>query len=505
MAKIAKENKWFDTVHLNKNLKSRSVKGGVSTVAGQVGSFILSTSSTVIMARLLLPEDYGLIAMVSSIIGFVTIFKDLGLSSAVIQKDKLTQTEVSSVFWTNIIISLCIALIIALIAPIIAYFYHESRLLKITLLLALDIFIVGLALQHHALLKRQMRFNALTSLQLATVTLSLLSSILFAWLGFGYWALVIQSFVLSISQTIALWLLCDWRPDFIFSKSSVKFFLKFGAGITGFDVVNHFSRNMDNVFIGKFVGSVALGLYSKAYQLLMLPITQLRNPLNAVALPVLSSLKDNENRYRSFYSQYLFVLAFFSMPIIIYLVVFANEIIEIILGKQWVQAAPLFQLLGVVAFIQPVLSTTGLILITTGRVNRYFKIGLIGAVFNVSGFGIGVLLDGVRGVIFAQIIVFYGLLFPTLFYNLHKTPISVNNFVGEVVAPLIFSLLSGLAMAAYSYYTNTIWHIQIPNIAYCSVGFLIGTIVYLGCMLAFPCSRTRFVRLIEMRNSFKPK
>ncbi|WP_052732449.1 lipopolysaccharide biosynthesis protein [Hymenobacter terrenus] len=501
---VAKEDTWFDTLHLKQGLKSHSIKGGISTIAGQAGSFILNTSSTIILGRLLLPEDYGLIAMVASITGFVTIFKDLGLSSAVIQKEKLTQSEVSSVFWVNVLISLSIALVVALLSPLIVSFYKEARILQITLVSALDIFIVGLSLQHNALMKRQMRFNSLALIQLGAVGTSLLAGIVSAWLGLGYWALVIQGLVFSVVQTVALWAICDWRPNFGFKKENVSSFLKFGAGVTGFDVVNHFSRNMDNVFVGKFVGSVALGLYSKAYQLLMLPIVQLRNPLNSVALPALSSLQNDADKYRNFYARYLFILAFFSMPVVVYLGLFADEVILLVLGKQWVGAGVIFQLLAIAGFIQPVTSTTGLILITTGSVKRYFIIGLVNAICMVSGFGIGVMMGGVKGVAISQAIVAYGLFFPSLYYSLHKTPVSVGLFLREVSMPLVFSLLSGVAMLGYVRYVDHL-HLQMHPVLYCACGFVVGAVTYVGLMSLFKPTREKFTHILDMGSSLFAK
>jgi O-antigen/teichoic acid export membrane protein len=491
------EDKWFDTLHLKEGLKDRSIKGGTSTVSGQVASFILTTLSTIVLARLLLPQDYGLVAMVSVVTGFITLFKDLGLTSAIIQKDELTQSEVSSVFWANLLISLIVASVLALLSSIIASFYHEKRLLGITLIYAVDIFIVGISLQHNALMKRQMKFNALAFVQLLAVVISILTSVLLAWLGFGYWSLVFQVVTYSITQTVSLWVLCDWRPKFVFKASDANSILKFGAGVAGFDIVNHFSRNMDNVLVGKFSGSAALGLYSKAYSLLMLPIVQIRNPLNSVALPALSSLQKDEPKFRDFYARYLFILAFFSMPVVVFLGVFANELITIILGKQWIAAGPLFQILAIAAFIQPVIGSTGLILITTGKVKRYFNIGLMNTAFQVIGFVIGVVMGGVKGVAISQAVVVYIYFLPVLYYNLHKTPITVPLFLKEIMYPVLFSLISGAVMVAYSYYV-VYSNLKINPILYCGFGLVLGALSYFGLMSILPESRKKTLQVLDM-------
>ncbi|GAB3538517.1 lipopolysaccharide biosynthesis protein [Pontibacter brevis] len=495
------EQKWFETVHLKEDLKSRSVKGGFITVAGQVVSFALNISSTIVLARLLTPEDYGLVAMVTAVTGFVTIFKDLGLSAAVIQKEQINQQQVSAVFWINVFISLGIALIVSLLAPVLVNFYDEERLFYITLVFSAGIFISGLSLQHNALMKRQMKFQRLAMINTANAFFSIVCGVLLAWFGFGYWAIVAISVLFPSFNTLALWLVCDWRPSFTLKANDVKSFLKFGAGITGFDMINYFSRNMDNVLIGKFVGSVALGLYTKAYQLLLLPITQLRDPLNGVALPALSTLQNDSGKYRSYYKRFLFTLAFFSMPAVVYMAVFSEELILIVLGDQWIEASSIFRVLALAAFIQPLLSTIGLVMISTGDIKRYFTWGCINAALVVTAFFIGVQW-GVDGVAKAYVAITYILFFPALFYSLRNSPVSVSLFLKEISFPGIFSIICGVAM----YYFRNYFH-DLHDIVLCVSGFLAGGMLYLVLWFISKASRERAKQVLEigsvLTNKFK--
>ena len=494
-----REDKWFSTAHLNGNLKSRSVKGGFSTIAGQMISFLLNISSTVFMARLLSPEDYGLVAMVTAVTGFVVIFKDMGLSAAVIQKDSIDQKQVSAVFWINAGISLGIALIIAAMAPFLASFYSEPRLLEITLVFAASIFITGLSLQHNALMKRQMKFQALSVIQIACTAVSVVAGILMAWAGFGYWAIVAYMVLNPVISVIVLWAVCDWRPSFSVKALEVGSLLKFGAGITGFDLVNYFSRNMDNVLIGKYVGSEALGVYTKAYQLLLLPITQLRDPLNSVALPALSTLQNDKEKYQAFYRRFLFTLSFFSMPLVVFMGVYAEELILTVLGSQWIAAGPIFRLLAFAAFIQPPLSTIGLVLITNGMVKRYFSWGVINAIFVVSAFYIGVQW-GVEGVAIGYAIVTYLLMFPALLFCFRDTPISTAMFLTEIGFPGAFALLSGMAMYLFKSY-----FIHLPDIALCAAGFTVGAAIYLSSWFLAKTSRAKANQVLDIASVLTKK
>lgn len=491
-----KQDKWFDTLHLQKDLKSKSVSGGMSTMGAQIVSFLMNMAQTTLLARLLTPDDFGLVAMVTAITGFATIFKDFGLSAAVIQKENLQQSDVSAAFWLNVFVCLGISLVIALLAPLMVYIYNEERVFSITLVLAVSVFITGLSIQHSALMKRQMLLKSLSLVQLMSVAGSILTGVVLAWFGFGYWAIIISNVVFALLLTIALWITCDWRPSFTFSREKARAFLRFGAGVTGFDVVNHFSRNMDNFIIGRYVGSGALGIYSNAYKILMLPITQLRNPLNGVALPALSSLTNDKVKYASFFSRYLFLLAFLSMPIIMYSALFADELILILLGDQWVESAYIFKILAAAAFIQTVFSTQGLILITTGKVKKYFYTGLINAIFTVTGFAIGVQW-GIAGVAMSYVVVIYIIFLPMMYYSLQDSPVSIALFMKEISLPLLFSVLSGCAMFYFRHLTDQ-FAIELPALIMCAAGFVVGAAVYFILWFITPASKAKLMQVISL-------
>jgi len=494
-----REAKWFQTKHLTGDLKSRSVKGGFSTLGVQAISFFMSTGQTAIMARLLTPEDYGLVAMTAVVTGLITTLGNLNLSVAVIQKDHIKQSEVSSAFWLNLLALTGIALLIVLISPLLAYIYNEPRVINISLVSALGIFIGSLSIQHDALLKRQMQFKVTSRIQFISSFSSLLTGIVLAYLGFGYWAIVISGIMYPFVSSISVWIVCDWRPNLKFNLSDSLPFLKFGAQVSGFDFFNYFARNSDNFFIGKYVGSAGLGIYSKAYSLLALPITQLRGPLNAVALPALSSLQNNEEKYMTFYRQYLFLLAFISMPVVIYMAVFSEELILIVLGDQWTRAGFIFKILAISAFIHPVLGTTGLILITSGQVKKHFRIGVINAVAMVVGFAIGVNW-GIVGVAASQVIVIYLSLFPILIYTFQGTSLTILSYFKAIAFPILFSLISGAIMLILKINFS-----QFPAIMLCGFGLFLGAVIYILLWYISPASRKKFKQVLDIKSTFFKK
>ncbi|GGC30084.1 lipopolysaccharide biosynthesis protein [Parapedobacter defluvii] len=490
--------KWFDTLHLADNIKHHSVRGGVKTIVAQLLSFAMTMLSTMVISRLVSPDSFGLVAMVTVFTGFVVIFKDLGFSAAVVQKERISQKQVSTLFWINIFISLAISLLISGISPLLVIFYKEPRLLHITWAFAFSLFITGFGLQHNALMKRQMKFGRLSTVQIISTGISITVGITMAWFGFDYWAIVSITVSFSISNTLLLWILCDWRPNFVMNLSKINEFMRFGMGITGFDLVNYFSRNADKAIIGRFIGATVLGLYDRSYQLLMLPITQLRVPLNSVAMPALSSLQKDSEKYRLFYQRYIFILAFFSMPLVVYLAVFAKEVILIILGPQWVEAAPIFQLLAIAAFIQPVAGTTGVVMITMGQTKRYFIWGTLSAVCTVLGYIIGARW-GLNGVILSYIFINYVLLAPCLIYCFRYSPITMSLFFKEIIHVVLFSLFSGIVCFSVKYFFVS----DSQPIAVIVIGVIVGAACYLAPWFITNYTKVKFYQIVNVRNFLK--
>jgi len=433
-----KNDHLFETDHLQADLKGRSVRGGAATMVAQGVKFFLEMASMVVLGRLLTPEDYGLIAMVITVTGFVTMFKDLGLSMATVQKATVNHDQISTLFWINVALSSGIVVITASLAPAIAWFYGEPRLTWITLVMASSFIFGGLTVQHQALLRRQMRFVSLAVIQVISLLISITAAIIAAWFGMGYWALVIMYLAETISFFIAVWVACRWCPGIPVRRSGVREMLAFGGNVTGFNIIHYLFRNLDNILIGKFCGPLSLGLYSKAYKIMMLPLTQIRTPLNMVALPALSSLQKQPIRFSKYYAKLVSFIAFASMPLVAFLAVCSDNIIRLLLGNQWLGASLIFQVLALAAFIQPVTGTRGVVLLSLGQSGRYLKWGVLQSIFTAVSFIIG-LRWGAIGVAISFTISNYLLLFPSLWYCFRLTPISTIAFLKAISGSTIAS------------------------------------------------------------------
>jgi O-antigen/teichoic acid export membrane protein len=360
------------------DLGARAARGGAVAVVSQGLRFGLMLATTAVLGRLLTPQDYGLVGMVTIVMGFVALFKDMGLAAATIQREELTEQEVSTLFWVNLGFSAAVAVATAALAPLVAWFFAEPRLTAVTATYAVGFIFGGLAVQHEALLRRRMRFAALAGAGLTSLVVNAAATVAMAWAGFGYWALVYGQLVLGLSYAVCLWAVCGWRPRRPGRLSAVRPMLAFGRDLTGFTVVNYFSRNLDNLLIGRVWGAAQLGFYAKAYQLLLLPLDQVIEPVNAVAVPALSRLNGEPERYRLAYLRLLEKIAMVTMPLMAFMVVTSDWIVGVVLGPQWGESALIFSILGAAGVVQPVASTAGWLFVTQGRTREMLRWGLIG-------------------------------------------------------------------------------------------------------------------------------
>jgi O-antigen/teichoic acid export membrane protein len=475
---------YFRTAHLKEDLKGRSIRGGVITMFAQAFKFVLNLASNVVLARLLTPQDYGLVGMVTAVTGFVAIFRDLGLSMATVQKEEINHEQVSTLFWVNIAVSIVTAIITVAIAPVIAQFYSEPRLTWITIALAGGFIISGLGVQHQALLNRQMQYKLLMTRDLISMFAGIVSAIVAAWYGLGYWALVILPLVTAVVGTSGLWLACSWRPSFPARKAGVRSMLVFGGNLTGFNIVNYFARNLDNVMIGRVWGAQQLGLYAKAYQLLLLPLQQINAPVTAVAIPALSRLVDSPERYRQAYLRILEKLTIITTPLIVFMIATSDWIVLFLLGEQWSGASPIFALLGIVALTQPVANTTGWLFITQGRTNHMFQWGMVGSTLSVVAIIAG-LPWGATGVAASYSI--SGLLIrtPILFWYVGRTGSVKSIDLYRTMAPSTIASLCALFVLLIIHK----WLERFHPLISLSLAFVINVVVTLLILIFLPTGR----------------
>ena len=471
---------FFDTEQLKSNMKQRAIQGGMITSATHGILFFLRLASIVVLARMIIPEHFGLIGMVTALTFLIERFQDIGLGDAIIQRKDITHEQVSTLFWINIGICFSLAILVALSANAVAWFYDDQRLIWITVAFASNIVFSGSAIQHQALIRRQMRFDHSAIIDICSTALGLCVGIILAWFGYGYWALVWKELSRSLTITVLSWSLCSWRPGLPVRDAGIKSILQFGGSITGYNIFFYLSRNLDSILLGKFFGPVQVGLYTRAKLLTAVPIGQLIEPMKNVSLPVLSALQNDPVAYRKYYGKMLAVLAFLYMPIIVYMSIYARPIVYFALGSQWVDAVPVFRLLAISFFASPIVTLYGMMLLSLGRGRDYFLWGLF-TNFSTIIFMIVGIKWGMLGIAASwSISTTANLIFSMLFVS-KGAPVGIVSTFKNIYRPAIASTFMGIPLLlTYDFFASFNVALQI------ALSVLLGSVSYFVIWMLFP-------------------
>ena len=348
-------------------LKTQTIQGlqwsGISQVSRQAWQLVTSA----ILARLLSPADYGLLGMAVVFAGFAGIFLNLGFSISLVQRPQLDERHINSVFALNLAMGLLLAGIMMGAAPIIARFYHEPRLTLMVCVLALNFIITGFQSVPSLLLTREMRFRSLAIRDMLAQFISGIVALTLAFLGCGVWSLVVQMLTASLLGTVLVWLLLPQRPRPIFNGAALREMWKVSGNYLGSNVINYWSRNADSLLIGKYLGKIEVGIYSRAYSLMLLPLSQITSIVSQVMFPALSRIQDDHEKVRRVYLKALRMIAFITFPMMTGLFVVAEPFILVLCGPKWLAAVPVLKIFCLVGLAQSVGTTAGWIFTSQGR------------------------------------------------------------------------------------------------------------------------------------------
>jgi len=369
--------------------RKTAISGAVVTGAGTLAKGVLQVMAIVWLARLLSPADFGITAMVFPIIAFATIFQEAGLGLAVLQRQRITDEELSTIFWTNAAIGAAIGLLLVLAAPLVAAFYHEPRVAALTAASGALVFLGGLSSQHIALLNREMAFNKLALMDVASLTIGTAVALVTAYLFKSYWAIYLLSFGTTVSMCAVAWVLSGWRPGRRAPLAHVVDVLKFGGNITLSNLATYFGRNLDKILIGRAWGTIALGFYERAYKVVLLPIVFVHMPLFRLAVPMLSQSREDPDRYRR-----IFILAFqlallITLPGTVLLIAGTDEIVRLVLGEKWTGGAPIFAWLAVATLGQLATGPLAMIFISQDRSREAMISSVASSLYSSVAFALG--------------------------------------------------------------------------------------------------------------------
>lgn len=427
------------------NLKQMTARGGLVSISAQAARLALRLGSLMILARLLDKQDFGLVGMVNAFTGFLGLFKDAGLSMASVQSASLSNAQMSTLFWVNVMIGGILAVVTAVLAPELATFYNEPRLFWVAVVLSLGFVFSGAAAQHQAILTRQMRFAALNIIEIISLVASIVLGIAMAAAGLGYWALVASAVSQSIISAIGQWFTTAWIPGRPKRGAKVRPMLRYGGTLTLNTVVVYLAYNTEKVLLGRFLGAETLGLYGRAYQLINLPTDNLNSTIGSVAFPALCRIQNEPQLLRNYFLKGYSIFLSLVMPITLGCALFADDIIRVAMGPKWEEAAVIFRLLAPTILVFALINPLAWLMLAIGHAGRSFRISLLIAPVVILGYLIG-LPYGAQGVAAGFSAAMILLAVPVIVWAKRGTLITMMDISKALLIPFA-SAVAGTAVA----------------------------------------------------------
>lgn len=425
-----------------KDLKRITLRGGLARICALCTSLLVRAVSLLVLSRILRPSDFGLVGMVMALTGVLVLFRDFGLSAAAIQRANVTEDQLSTLFWVNIVIGALLGLAGVAVAPGIADFYGRPELFHVTLFLALAFFINSAGVQHSATLQRQMRFTALSVIDVSSLALGNAIAIVAAEAGYGYWALVAMAVATPLAATTGYWFVSGWVPRLPSRRTGVLPMMHFGSILTLNGLVTYVGYNAEKVMLGRAWGADAIGIYSRAQQLLFLPIDSLNTAIGEVAFSALSRLQDDPVRLKKYFLKGFSLVLGLTLPVAIMCALFADDVVYVLLGPRWKDAVEIVRLLAPTVAIRAIIHPTAWLLFSMGMVGRSLKIALVFTPIMVAGCFLG-LPYGAIGIAIAYSTVMTIWSVPYIFWSVHGTAISAREIFLTVFRLLTPGVLAG--------------------------------------------------------------
>ena len=490
---LQSKNQLFATDHLKVGLRERAVKSAGITLAAQAIKLILQLGSIAILARLLQPSDFGLVAMVTVFTGLALQFMEGGLSMATIQRDKITHAQVSNLFWVNGTLGLALCLLGVLISPLVAIVYDEPRLTLVMAAMSLTFLIGGLSVQHDALLRRQMRFKAISLIDVVSMATGITAGITAAYNGLEYWALVIIPVGTIATKAIMCWLIARWIPSMMSRGSGVRPLLGFGANLTGANFIGYLANNITPFAVGYIGGAQSLGLFNRANALTSIPSSQMLPPVMNVLQPTLARVANDPERLRSTLTSIMGKLVLVTMFVTLTMAVLADWIVQLFLGSGWQGAVPIFQMLAVFSLVEPIAGFLAVSLVAIGNAKALLRWKAITLSILIVSVGIGSYW-GAFGVVTAYALSGVFIRLPGfLYYASRFLPVTF----GECIKVLLPTSVCALVTAATLYFFNQHTIIQNPITGLAVFTPAAAVIYLLLCFLIKP-TRNELIGIIGL-------
>ena len=427
---------YFEDLEASADLGRLAKRGGAASVAGVYVNGILQVVGIIVMARLLTPEDFGLVAIVMVLTRFAPLLIDFGTADATTQRSRITQGQSSTLFWLTSCIGCAVAVGLAVCSPLIAWLYHDPRLQSIALYSSITFIFAGVSAQHLALLRRTMQFGVIAKLQILSALAGLVFAILIAKSGYGYWALVLRPIVSAACIAAGAWLACQWRPGSPVFDAEVKSMVGFGMHVLGASIPLSMTNVTDRIALGLFYPPREVGFYQNAQNMydnaLMAPLAQ----LHGVGSAGLSKLRSNPGALQQKYEAALSALAFFVMPTAAILSVTGQDVAVILLGEKWRASGLLLSIMALRGIVEFIEFSQGWLHVASGRAERWKYSAFVSAIVRVAAI-LGGLPFGAEGVAIALVVAGWLIALPSVIYAGRPLGIGAALVIRAVGGPML--------------------------------------------------------------------
>ncbi len=437
----------FHPIATGQGLRRKAIRSALATVTGSAGQFFVGMGTVVILARLLTPSDFGIVTMVTT---FSLLLRSVGLNGfteLIMQREEVTDALASNLFWINLFVGVVLAVAFAASGQLLASLFHNSSVTRVAQGMSLTIVIASTGYIHTGLLQRAMHFRTTAIINFVAQVLQFVVSVILAIAGWHYWALVWGSVAQTATLAVGAWLACRWMPSAPKRGTGTGSGLKFALNVYSHYAFWYFTRNTDNFLVGWRFGDRALGFYKKAFDLFVLPQTQLMSPMNAVVVSTLSRVRRDREQFQRYFLRAVSVLALFGMGIGADFALVGSDIIRFLLGPGWGESGRIFSLFGPGIGVMMLYYTHGWIHLSIGRPDRWFRWGLMEFVFTASLFLLG-LHWGPSGIALAWTVSYFLLMFPGFKYAGRPIGLGVGPIFATIWKFFAASVIAGITTAA---------------------------------------------------------
>ena len=473
---------WASTsINAMKDLKEKTIRGGIARLGAQIANLIIRVGSLMVLARLLGPAEFGLVGMVTAFTGVLTLFRDFGLSSAAIQKETVTQEQLSTLFWINLFVGACLTVLLLATAPLIAGFYHQPRLTAVTAILASSFLFNALGIQHGVLLQRELQFTAIAVINTIALTLGAAVGVGLAKAGFGYWALVAMTVIYPLVGSAGFWFATGWIPGKPQRGSGIRSMMHFGGTMTVNGLVVYIASNFEKILLARVWGADAIGLYGRAYQLSNIPTDNLSSAIGEVAFSALSRLQGDPARLRRYFLRGYSVVLALTLPITVACGLYADDIVAVFLGPKWKDAAPIFFFFFPTILTFAIANPMSWLVSALGLVRRGLSMSLAISIPLIGGYLVG-LPYGPKGVALAYSAVMVLWAAPVVAWSVYGTGITFQDVFAAAIRPVAsIAFAASFALCLRFFYRESL--LPLPRLTLdCTILLVAYTLLLLYAM-----------------------